>query len=83
MQPMKRGSRGEAVKTAQYMLNEKGYACGKEDGLYGAKTEQAVKTYQEENGLKSDGILGETTLARLARDNVIKAGSRGPLVRRM
>lgn len=83
MQPMKRGCRGEAVKTAQYMLNEKGYACGKEDGLYGAKTEQAVKTYQEENGLKSDGILGETTLARLARDNVIKAGSRGPLVRRM
>ena len=43
LQPMKRGSHGEAVKTAQYMLNEKGYACGKEDGQYGEKTERAMQ----------------------------------------
>ena len=38
MQTGKKGSKGEAVALLQLMLNEKGYACGSADGIFGTKT---------------------------------------------
>ncbi|MBS6943486.1 MAG: peptidoglycan-binding protein, partial [Clostridiales bacterium] len=46
MQTVKKGNKGEVVELVQRMLNEKGYACGSADGIFGAKTESAVKSYQ-------------------------------------
>lgn len=55
----KRGSRGTAVVQIQKALNLV------PDGVYGPLTEEAVRTYQRENGLKVDGIVGVATLSRL------------------
>ncbi len=59
---MKSGSRGESVKWLQYVLNEKGYDL-KIDGVFGPKTEQAVKDFQTK--VFVDGIVGELTLKKL------------------
>ncbi len=34
-------------------------------GKFSGGTEKAVRAYQEENGLKADGIVGPNTLAKL------------------
>lgn len=43
---LKRGSRGEEVKQLQDFLKRKGYYEGNLDGIFGPKTEKAVKAYQ-------------------------------------
>ena len=43
----RRGSRGAAVSHIQYNLRILGYNVGSVDGIYGAKTETAVKAFQK------------------------------------
>ncbi len=72
MQQIKRGSRGELVALVQLMLNEKGYSCGSADGIFGTKTESAVKSYQRAKGLSADGIVGNNTYAKLFTECLLK-----------
>ena len=60
---MKKGSAGESVKWLQYRLNELGYSV-EIDGIYGAKTESAVKQFQ--NDMFVDGVVGQLTLKKLS-----------------
>jgi hypothetical protein len=53
------------VTTVQHLLNTQGFSPGKTDGLYGPKTDAAVRAFQQANGLKVDGIVGPKTLAAL------------------
>ena len=62
---LKNGSTGDAVKTLQARLNELGYSCGTVDGIFGAKTDAAVKKFQTSKGLTADGIVGAKTWAAL------------------
>lgn len=62
---LRKGSRGDDVKKIQEMLNALGYDCGAADGIFGAKTEIAVRSFQQANGLAADGIAGKNTLALL------------------
>lgn len=62
---MKKGDQGKNVKELQQKLNELEYNCGTPDGVFGAKTDAAVKQFQKENGLKVDGIVGPATQALL------------------
>ena len=55
----KKGSRGEIVKEIQRALNL--YP----DGIYGVLTEERVKEWQKEHGLKADGVVGPATMAKL------------------
>lgn len=65
-QPMLRtGSRGDAVRKLQDLLNAKGYTCGSVDGIFGSKTYAAVLAFQKANGLAADGIVGSLTWAKL------------------
>ena len=65
-QPMLRtGSRGDAVRKLQEMLNTKGYDCGSVDGIFGSKTKAAVLAFQKANGLGADGIVGPLTWGKL------------------
>ena len=65
-QPMLRtGSRGDAVRKLQELLNAKGYTCGSVDGIFGSKTYAAVLAFQKANGLGADGIVGSLTWAKL------------------
>ena len=56
---LKVGSKGEDVKKLQVKLGVEAI------GTFGPKTEAAVKDWQKANGLKDDGIVGDTTWAKL------------------
>lgn len=64
-----RGSSGSAVKELQRNLIKLGYSCGGygADGEYGLATENAVRKFQRDNKLTSDGIAGEKTLAAIKK----------------
>ena len=55
------GSKGEDVKRLQTALNGAGYNSGAVGGIYGEKTEAALKSYQQANGLSVSGALDEAT----------------------
>lgn len=63
-----RGSKGEAVRSLQQMLLDLGRLRDVADGVFGAKTESAVKSYQTTVGFNSDGIAWPQTLAQLTLD---------------
>lgn len=64
---LKRGAKGNDVKAMQTLLIGYGYSCGSSgtDGSFGPATENAVKAYQNYNGLGVDGICGPKTWAKL------------------
>ena len=62
---MKRGSRGEGVREAQEWLIELGYLNGNADGIFGKKTEAAVKKFQKTIGGKVTGRLSAAQLDEL------------------
>lgn len=58
---LKRGDKGVYVLVLQDALNLLGKYNGMLDGVFGEKTENAVREYQRENGLIVDGIAGCNT----------------------
>ena len=64
---LRRGDTGDYVKLAQAELIQRGYDLGSygADGKFGAKTEAAVKQFQQDWGLTVDGIIGQKTWAML------------------
>lgn len=59
---LKRGSKGECVRTAQILLKANKFDCGEIDSEFGPKTEAAVRDFQEVNGHDEvDGIIGQNT----------------------
>ena len=63
-----RGSSGSVVTQIQTKLKNWGYYTGEADGVYGSKTEEAVKKFQQKNGLTVDGKAGPQTLKALGID---------------
>ena len=61
----KRGATGEVVAQIQTRLKNWGYYTGTVDGVYGGKTEEAIRYFQRKNGLNPDGQAGNLTLAAL------------------
>ncbi|EZP75154.1 NLP/P60 protein [Parageobacillus genomosp. 1] len=88
---MKIGSRGNNVKVLQQNLKQLGYFKYPEiTGYFGTITQDAVKRFQQANGLSATGVADARTVqliekaldqrsvkASAARDNVLKIGSRG------
>jgi len=64
---VRRGSRGEDVTALQKQLAVLGYTVGNIDGIFGIKTQEAVKAFQADQGLAVDGIAGPKTWAELSR----------------
>ena len=62
---IKRGSISNYVLIAQDDLNTLGYRTGGLDGIFGAATQEAVKSYQAKVGLAVDGIVGCNTWSSL------------------
>jgi hypothetical protein len=63
--PLRLGHRGTRVETLQNQLVALGFALGV-DGYFGRGTEDAVRRFQQTQGLSADGIAGPDTQARLA-----------------
>ncbi len=59
--------RGDDVRELQSYLNSLGFHAGREDGIYGPETDRAVRLFQEDSGLRADGVVGATTLTHLLR----------------
>ena len=64
MTTLRKGSKGEEVKTLQRLL---GLAV---DGVFGMYTEKAVKEFQLKHGLAADGVVGTKTWEALGVKNV-------------
>ena len=56
-----KGAAGSKVKTLQVRLEIQGYDPGPIDGIFGARTATAVKSFQEYKGLTADGVVDEIT----------------------
>jgi hypothetical protein len=63
---LKKGDKGEAVRTFQIQINKYGYSLTP-DGDYGTKTKQAVEDFQERHGLNPDGMVGPKTRDKMAK----------------
>lgn len=64
---LKKGSKGEQVKTIQRLLANMGYSTSSIDGDFGAKTDAGVRAYQKANKLTVDGIVGGNTWNKLLK----------------
>lgn len=77
---IRRNSSGAAVKYLQFRLLNYGYFLSA-DGAFGPGTETAVKAFQTQNGLTSDGIVGSATWAKINNLNptavTLRRGSKG------
>lgn len=71
---IKKGQKGESVKEIQKMLHSIGYdylvsnfetITKWNDGDFGESTKLAITTFQEDNNLKPDGVIGKETLNKL------------------
>lgn len=72
----RRGSAGSVVTQIQKKLSDWGYYFGTVDGVFGSRTEAAVKFFQRKNGLTVDGIAGNATLAAIGINTGDSATSR-------
>ena len=63
---LKNGSKGEDVKKIQAKLGVD------TTGNFGPKTEAAVKSWQKQNGLKNDGVVGQVTWSKMFPNELIK-----------
>ena len=62
---LERNDRGPAVTDLQNRLTAAGFSPGAADGIFGARTEGAVRDYQASRGIQVDGIVGPNTWAQL------------------
>ena len=73
--------RGDDVATLQSRLTEMGFDCGRVDGIYGPRSESAVKEFQRSAGLVIDGKCGPETIIGLLRLSRIVSGGAPSLMR--
>lgn len=72
---LRRGDRGEAVRTLQEQLNARGAGIAV-DGSFGAGTHGAVRSLQSAAGISVDGVVGARTRSALTDESVrITSGS--------
>lgn len=64
-QVLQRNSKNVDVGILQYKLKMLGYDVGNADMDFGGKTESVVRNFQQNNGLKVDGIVGSVTWNKL------------------
>lgn len=66
---LREGSENETVKALQRMLYAMGYNLGSDpiDGIFGSKTDAAVRAFQKAKKLDVDGIVGQDTWNKLLK----------------
>ena len=75
---VREGDREHPVQTLQHLLRARNQSVDV-DGIFGPKTDAAVRTFQTENHLSVDGIVGPATWAKLIV--VVRRGSQGDAVK--
>ncbi|MBD2043231.1 peptidoglycan-binding domain-containing protein [Microcoleus sp. FACHB-672] len=64
---LKLGDRSSEVEQLKRQLETLGYSIGRINAEFDARTDDIVKAFQEEAGLKIDGIVGPTTSGALSQ----------------
>ena len=59
------GDKSDEIEEYQKLLYALGYLTYTPDGIFGKQTQNAVRRFQEENGLVVDGCLGKSTIKLL------------------
>jgi len=79
------GSTGAETRSLQGLLTRAGYPPGQADGIYGAKTRDAVRAYQASQGLPTTGTADPATVDGLREfiDGTIGRGARGEPTREL
>jgi len=72
---------GDDVAALQSRLTEMGFDCGRVDGIYGPRTELAVKDFQKSVGGTVDGKCGPATIIALIRLTKIVSGGAPSILR--
>lgn len=72
---------GDDVSQLQERLLELGYAAGRPDGVFGTRTETALREFQRDYGLRVDGNCGPATLRGLRQLGRKVIGGRPQLLR--
>lgn len=67
------GSPSSSVKQVQQKLQNWGYYSGNVDGVFGVKTEKAVRAFQSKNGLSVDGKCGKQTLEAMGLSKLVSS----------
>jgi len=75
---VRQGDRDHPVRTLQHLLRARGRSVVV-DGIFGPKTDAAVRAFQGEKGLAVDGIVGPRTWSALIVQ--VRKGSQGDAVR--
>lgn len=65
MEMLRFGSRGTLVEYLQLAMVRAGYTTLSIDGVFGARTRDAVRDFQQKNGLTPDGVVGRRTWSAL------------------
>jgi N-acetylmuramoyl-L-alanine amidase len=73
----KLGSRGDEVRRIQTKLRSLGFFNGSIDGIYGVKTQSAVRQFQKSVGITADGIAGRKTLLYLGLEESTSVSAGG------
>lgn len=68
------GDRGPVVRDLQLFLRNRGYYFGRIDGIYGYRTDRAVRNFQYANRLRTDGIVGRNTWRILSNRSQYTSG---------
>ncbi|MDQ4104040.1 MAG: N-acetylmuramoyl-L-alanine amidase [Actinomycetota bacterium] len=76
-----RPMRGDDVGTLQERLLELGYDADRADGIFGLRTETALRSFQRDYGLLADGVCGPATLRALRQLQPKVRGGRPVLLR--
>lgn len=58
---LRRGARGDRVRQLQQFLKDQGIDPGPIDGIFGPRTERAVRSFQQQAGVGVDGVVGPQT----------------------
>jgi N-acetylmuramoyl-L-alanine amidase len=67
--------RGDDVLALQARLNAMGFVAGREDGIFGRNTDEAVRAFQREYGVQEDGIFGPRSHAGLIGLRIDRPGT--------
>ncbi|MDT3444133.1 N-acetylmuramoyl-L-alanine amidase [Pseudofrankia sp. BMG5.37] len=72
---------GDDVAALQTRLSSMGFDIGRSDGIFGPRTEAAVRDFQRNRGLEPDGRCGPQTLSELKRLERTVTGGRPDVLR--